>query len=206
MTIAIIYIGLFILTISFYFVKKEWDLKYKKWLTVGHFVALTILLLDLYLIINFDSSLRTVWLDRIFALIFFVSGALNFVLYRKTFNRLTKIYFGLYFFYPLILPLTFLIDRIFFVLVASPLIASLMTPNIYYTGNNYDIRGMQGLIAPNRLLLIKKSLLTETEVGKSEEETINGNYTDLKVLINNTDSIVVSVDIEGKQTKLTFRK
>jgi len=206
MTIAIIYIGLFILTVSLYFVKKEWNLRYKKWLLFGHFVALTILLADIYSMIYFSSSLRTVWLDRIIALLFFSSGALTFVLYRKTIKPLTKIYFGLFFFYPLFAPLTFLIDRIFFALVASPLIVSLVTPTIFYTDSNYDIRGMHGLIAPNRLLLINKSIVTETEVGKSDQETIDGNYTDLKVIISNRDSTVISVDIEGKQTNLTFRK
>jgi hypothetical protein len=96
-------------------------------------------------------------------------------------------------------------DRIFFALGISPFIASLVTPSVYYTDSNYDIRGMQGLMAPSRLLLIKKNLLTETEIGKSDEQ-MEGIYTDFKLIINNKDSTVVSVEIGGKQSNLTFRK
>jgi len=206
MPLVFIYIGLFIITFSLFFFKKEWCIRCKKWLKLGHFLSLIILLVDIYLIINFDTSFRTVWVDRFIALIFFITGALTFALYRKTLKTLPKIYFGLLFFYPIIASLTFLIDRIFFVLVASPLIISLITPSIYYSDKNYDIRGMQGLMAPSRFVLIKNGILTETEIGKSDEELIEGNYKNFKLLIGNKDSTVILVDIEGKQTSLTFRK
>ena len=207
MTLPIIYIGLFILTIVLFFVKKDWTIKYKKWLTYGHITSLLILSVDIFLITKFNSSFKTIWVDRLIAISFLISGAMTFALYRKTFKWWTKIYFGVFFFYPAIAAFTFLIDRIFFVIVASPLIVTLLSPDIYYSDKDYDIRTVQGIMAPKQLTLIKKDLLTEAEIGKCGEEYIgNGNYKNFKIIIQNNDSTTVSVDFDGQQTNLTFRK
>jgi len=207
MTLPIIYIGFYILTIGLFFVQIEWIIKYKKWLTIGHVLSLLFLSVDFCLIAKYNSSYKTIWADRLFAISFLLSGALTFALYRRTQTWWTKIYFGVFFFYPAFAALTFLIDRIFFVIAASPLIVTLLSPEIYYTDKNYDIRSMHRLMAPSQLVLIDKGVLTEEEIGKSDEELIgNGNYKNFKLLINSKDSIIVSVDIDGQQTNLTFRR
>jgi hypothetical protein len=207
MTLPIIYISFFILTIGLFFVQIEWTIKYKKWLTIGHLVSLLFLSVDFYLITKYNSSFKTIWVDRLFAISFLLSGAMTFALYRKTLKWWTKIYFGVFFIYPAFAALTFLIDRTFFVIAASPLIVTLLSTEIYYTDKNYDIRTMQGLMAPSRLVLIEKGVLTEEEIGKSDEELIgNGNYKNFKLLISSKDSTIVSVDIDGQQTNLTFRR
>lgn len=207
MTLSIIYIGLFILTIVLFFVKRDWTIKYKKWLTFGHITSLLILSVDIFLITKLNSSFKTIWVDRIIAISFLISGAMTFALYSKTLKWWTKVYFGVFFIYPAIAALTFLIDRIFFVIVASPLIVTLLSPDIYYSDKDYDIRTVQGIMAPKQLTLIKKDLLTETEIGKCGEEYIeNGNYKNFKIITQNNDSTTVSVDFDGQQTNLTFRK
>ena len=207
MTLPIIYISLFILAIGLFFVKKDWTIKYKKWLTIGHLVTFLFLSFDFYLITKHNSSFKTICADRFFVIVFLLSGAMTFALYRKTLKWWTKIYFGIFFFYPAFAAFTFLIDRILFVIAASPLIVTLLSPEIYYSDQNYDIRTMQGLMAPSRLVLIEKGVLTEKEIGRSDEELIgNGDYKNFKLLINSKDSTIVSVDIDGQQTKLTFRR
>jgi len=206
MALPIIYIGLFILTIALFFVKKDWTIKQKKWLSYIHVISLVFLSIDIFLVINYESSYRTIWVDRVFSISFFISGALTFALFRKTLSLLAKVYFGFMFFYPILASLTFLIDRIFFILVASPLLATVICPTTYYSDNAYEIRTTQGMMAPNRLVLIKKSVLTEIEIGKSDEEAIEGNYKMFNILTTNKDSTKITVDIDGRVSNLTFRK
>ncbi|HEY0670425.1 MAG TPA: hypothetical protein VGD22_19740 [Sphingobacteriaceae bacterium] len=207
MTLAIIFVGLFLMTIGLYFFRRDWPTRTKRNLIYIHVASLFILLADIALIINLLTSFRTVWSDRVVAIIFFISGALIFALYKKKLKSWAKLYFGIFFFYPLVVPFAFLIDRIFFVIVASPLIGILMSPEVYYSDKNYDIRTMQGLIAPNRLVLVEKSVFSEREIGKSDEETVgDGNYKMLKVIAKNQDSTKVEIDYQGQKIFYTFRR
>jgi hypothetical protein len=207
MTLPIIFIGLFVLTIALFLIKKDWAIKYKKWLIFGHIFFLVILTLDIFLLIKFNTSYRTIWIDRLFAVSFFISGALMFALYYKSLRTISKIYFGFFFFYPIIAASTFLMDRILFAIVASPLILALISPNIYYSDKYYDIRSMQGIMAPNRLVLVKKDLITETELGKSDIDFFeNGNYKILKIVSQNNDSTIILIDFNGQQKNMTFIK
>lgn len=185
----------------------DWAIKYKRWLNYAHIILFLILSVDIFLITKFNTSFRTIWVDRLFAIGFLISGAMTFAVYFKTLKWWSKVYFGIFFFYPVIAALTFLIDRIFFVIVASPLIVTLLSPDIYYSNKDYDIRTVQGIMAPKQLTLIKKALLTETEIGNCGEEFIgNGNYKNFKILVQNSDSTTISVDFDGHQENLTFRK
>ena len=207
MTIAIIFVGLFLMTVGIYFFKKDWSTQTKRNLAYIHFACLFILLADIVLIINLSTSFKTLWSDRIVAIAFFISGALIFALYKNKLKLWAKFYFGFFFFYPLVVPFAFLIDRIFFVIVASPLIGILMSPDVYYSDKDYDIRTMQGLIAPNRLVLVEKLVFTEREIGKSDEEPVgDGNYKMFKVIAKNQDSTKVEVDYQGQRIFYTFRK
>jgi len=140
------------------------------------------------------------------AIIFFISGALVFALNKKKLNLWAKVYFGTFFFYPLVVPFTFLIDRLFFFIVASPLIGILSIPEVYYSDSKYDIRSMNGFMAPSRVVLIKKSLFTEKEIGKSDEGSVgSGNYKMLRVIAQNHDSTKVEVCYNGQIINYTFR-
>lgn len=187
--------------------KKEWQIKYRKWLLYSHVISLLLLILDLVLITKLNSSFRTFWVDRFIALVFLVTGSLIFAMYARKMNMLANIYFGIYFFYPIIAAVTFLIDRIFFILVAGPIIISLVSPKIYYCDSEYDIRSAVGLIAPNEIILVKKSWIVESEIGRCENDLReNERLENLTIENSNSNTINVSVDIDGQERLLTFDK
>jgi hypothetical protein len=159
------------------------------------------------MITEFKTSFRTVWVDRIIALCFFSSGAMTFALFSNTYRlNVKKLYFGFLFFYPLVASFVFLLDRLLFVLIASPLIFSLYCPTVYYSDYNYEIRRKEQIMAPIELTLIKKEFLLEKEIGTCTEIGIGaGSYRDLKILFQNDDSTNVSTVLDGKLTNLTFR-
>lgn len=207
MILPIIYIGLFMLTVVLFFIKKEWAIPYKKGLAYIHIISLLLLLVDVILITKFNTSFKTIWADRLVAICFLISGAITFALYGKSMKGFGKIYFGVFFFYPAIAALAFLIDRILFVLVASPLIVALLSPDSYYSDKDYDIRTVQGIMAPKQLVLIKKDFFTETEIGKSGDEYLgNGDYKNFKIISQNNRSTIISVEFDGQETNLTFSK
>ena len=207
MTLTIIFIGLFIFASTFLFVKIISNNKLKKWLTISHLILLIILLFDLFLLIKYNTSFKTIWVDRLIIIAFIISGALIFTLFRKSLNWMSKIYFGAFFIYPIFAALTFLIDRLLFILFAFPIVMTLICPDNYYSSSKYDIRTVEGIMGPKQVKLIKKDLITETEIGKSTELFVgNGNYKNFKILVQNNDSTTVSVDIDDKQTNLTFKK
>lgn len=182
MTLLIIFIGFFLLAIVLFFFKKDWTIKYKRMLIFGHICSLILISIDIFLIIKYHTSFKTIWIDRLFAVSFFISGALIFTTYFKSLRIVSKIYFGFFFIYPIIAALTFFVDKIFFAVVASPLILTLLFPNIYYNDKHFDIRSMPGIMTSNRLVLIQKDLITEKELGKSNTDfNVNGNYRILKV-------------------------
>jgi len=206
MTFPIIYIILFIATLASYF-KKDWQIKYKKWLLYGHIISFILLMVDVVIITKFNSSFRTFWADRFIVLAFLVTGSLIFAMYARKMNMLANIYFGSYFFYPIIAALTFLIDRMFFALVAGPIIISLVSPKIYYCDSEYDIRTAVGLIAPKEIILVKKSWMVESEIGRCENDLKeNARLENLKIEVNNNGTTNVLVDIDGQKSLLIFEK
>jgi hypothetical protein len=130
-------------------------------------ILLLLLLGDIFII-----NLKGVWLDRLIVVAFLLSASATFALYRKTLRLWQKIYFGFFVFYPAIAATTFLMDRIMFVVVASPLLISLTIPETRYSDKDYEVREQVGLIAPMRLQLIKKGLITESVLGICRDEDI----------------------------------
>lgn len=62
-------------------------------------------------------------------------------------------------------------------------------------------------MAPNRLVLVKKDMITETELGKSEIDFFeNGNYKILKIVSQNNDSTIILIDFNGQQKTMKFIK
>ncbi len=206
MILVVVYAGLFVLTMALFFFRKQVAVNYQKRLLFLHIVLLLILGVDSFLITTFNISFRTFWVDRLIAIGFLISGAALFALSSKTTQWWAKMYFGVFFFYPILTAFALLIDRIFFMIFASPLLVILASPDIYYSDKNYDIRTMSGMLAPKRVVLIEKSLLTERALGECNEESIgNGSYKNVELLQTNADSATISVDIKGKKTILTFR-
>jgi hypothetical protein len=177
-----------------------------KRLIYGHIVLLLLLLIDLFLIITFKSSFRSVWVDRLIVIGFLVTGVVIFVRYRKWLRWWGKVYFGFFLMYPLVAALSFLIDRIFFVLLTGPLVTTFLLPEIYFSDATYEIRKQGGMMASQKLILIKKDWFTETEVGRAEEELDRINCQNFKIVANSDTSIVTSVQQNGNSKVLNFWK
>lgn len=206
MIAATIYIVFFLAAVILNFVKKDFAIKYKNALISIHIFSLLILFVDIFLIIKYSVSYKGIWVDRIFAIIFLISGVSIFSLYRKRLRLWLKIYYSFFFFYPIMLPVAYLADKILFVIVSSPLFVTLNTPEIYYCSNSYDIRSMQGMMTASRFVLIKKDIITEVEIGKSDESGASGQFTKFKIISQNSDSTKISVKSNGSMMYYTFRK
>ncbi len=100
----------------------------------------------------------------------------------------------------------FLIERMFFFIVASPLIAILLLPVTYYRGSNYDIRSFGGLMGASRLILVEKNWLIEKEVGMSDgimqPEVF---YTSIRVKASTHKTTVLAKDAAGKEVKIILK-
>jgi len=99
-------------------------------------------------------SLTGQWLDVLpFGLAWVAAGS-YFLLRRKELKWPSKIYFGFWFSYPLVMAVAFLADRILFVIVSVPLVAFL-PHNVYFKSQYCVIQdGARGLIAPRILELL----------------------------------------------------
>ncbi|MBP8114144.1 MAG: hypothetical protein KAY50_02245 [Chitinophagaceae bacterium] len=155
------------MTVVLFFIKKNLADKYKKSLIKAHVILLLIMLLDIF-IINFKG----VWFDRLIVVAFLLTASLTFALYRRTLRAWQKLYFGFFLIYPIVAAATFLIDSIFFIVVASPLLFSLYVPEVKFSSKNYELREFVGSIAPVQLQLIKKGFVTEKYIGASNNEKI----------------------------------
>jgi hypothetical protein len=198
MEIAIVLGLIYLTTLVLNFVKKDWPTTLKKVLVLGHIVFALLTVIQVILLTTKELTFRGVYFDRIIFWGLFISGGLFFALFKGK-TVLARIYFGTYLFYPIIAATTFLIDRIMFVLFASPFLVSLIIPETYYKDDKFEIRSNSGLMAPRQIILIEKDLLTEKEVGRTEygDGEING----IQILSTTTDSINAKLDY-GHRTEL----
>jgi hypothetical protein len=117
------------------------------------------------------------------------------------------VYFGFFVFYPAFAAITFLMDRLFFTIVASPLIVSLTIPEVRFSNKDYEIRVPVGVIAPMRLQLIKKDFITEKSLGICNDEDVVtldiSNVSIVKEAKGSTNAIITSND---KTYQATFFK
>lgn len=72
------------------FVKKDLVIKHKKWLIYGNIISLIILAVDIFLITKFNTSYKTIWVDRLFVVGFLIIGAMTFSLYTFRKYRVGK--------------------------------------------------------------------------------------------------------------------
>jgi hypothetical protein len=202
MTLPVIYICLYLLTVVLFLVKQNWVDKYKKLLIKAHVILLLILLLDIFVV-----NIKGVWLDRLFVIAFLLTASITFALYRRTLRTWQKIYFGFFLFYPIVAAATFLVDRIMFVLVASPLLVTLTVPQTKFSSKDYEVREILGALAPVQLTLVKKGLVTEHYLGIINAEEMNyGDITGLNILSETKDTTFAIVTSADKNYKVSFHK
>ncbi len=202
MTLPAIYICLYLLTIVLFFVKQNWAYKYKKLLIKAHLILLFILLLDIFVV-----NLKGVWLDRLFVVAFLLTASITFALYSRKLRTLQKIYFGFFLFYPIVAAATFLVDRIMFAVVASPLLFALTVPETKFSSKDYEVREIVGALAPVRLTLVKKGLVTERYIGIINAGELNyGDITGLNILSETKDTTFAIVTSGDKNYKVAFHK
>ena len=202
MTLPVIYICLYLLTVVLFFVKQNWVDKYKKLLIKAHVILLLILLLDIFIV-----NIKGVWFDRLFVIAFLLTASMTFALYRRTLRTWQKIYFGFFLFYPIVAAATFLVDRIMFVLVASPLLVTLTVPQTKFSSKDYEVREIVGALAPVQLTLVKKGLVTEHYLGIINAEEVNyGDITGLNILSETKDTTFAIVTSADKNYKVAFHK
>lgn len=123
MTLPAIYICLDVLAVVLIFFRLNWGEKFKHILIKTHLILWLILLLNLFV-----ADLKGVLLERILVIAFLLTASMTFSFYWRTLRTWQKVYFGVFLFYPIIAAATFLIDRIMFVVVASPLLVAFTLP------------------------------------------------------------------------------
>ena len=202
MTLPYIYICFHLLTVVLLFVNTTWADKYKKSLIKAHVILFLILLLDIFI-----ANLKGVWLDRLLVVAFLLTASMTFALYRRTLRSWQKIYFGFFLVYPIFAVSTFLMDRIFFVLVASPLLVTLTVPETKFSTNDYEVREIVGALAPVQFALMKKGLLTEQYVGITNDgEVTNKDITGLDIISVTKDTTFANIISGNKTYKVAFHR
>lgn len=155
-------------------------------------MACTLLVLvQLVLHFGFDRTFRGVWTDRVCPLLMLLSGAALFALYRKNLGPAMKWVSGIAFVYPLIGALLFPVDKMLFVIVASPILVGLDAPTVQYSDDRFDIRTMTGPIAPAWLELVEKKGLVEASWGFGEGVWAQGVHPEHAELVVDSDTAVV---------------
>jgi len=200
--LPLISISLLLLTAFFCFTKNTWASKYKNVSISVHLILFLLIMLNLSVI-----NLRGVWVERIIFTAFLLTGAGIFALYRKTLPLWKKIYFGFFFFYPLLAPITFFIDRILFVLALSPFIIPMLLPETKLSSHDYEIRSPIGILSAPRLELIQLGLITETSLGIcNDEDVVLLDISDIKIGTKGSDSTTVIIISKGKEYPAIFYK
>jgi hypothetical protein len=139
MMLPAIFISFYLLTVVLCFIKRDWNFKYKRILIGTHLILFLLIPVTVFLI-NF----RGTWFERLCVIAFLVTGSATFALFRKTLRFWQKIYFGCFVFYPIAAAVTFIIDRILFVIIASPLLLALVTPKTRFGKADYELRNKLG--------------------------------------------------------------
>jgi len=189
-------------TVVLLFIKLDKADKFKKSIITAHLILLVVLIVDIFII-----NLRGVLLDRLIVVAFLLTASVSFALYRRTLRSWQKLYFGFFLFYPIIAAATFLMDRLFFVLIASPLLVTLTVPETKFSTKEYEVREIVGAIAPVQFALMKKGLVTEHYLGiTNDEEVTHKDITGLNVISVTKDTTFAILTSGDKSYKVAFRR
>lgn len=202
MILPTIYFSLHFLTVVLLFIKLEQLHKYKNIIIRTNIILFILLLIDIFLI-----NLKGALLDRVLVITFLITGSLSFALYSRSLKPLQKLYFGSFLFYPIIAALTFLIDRIMFIGIASPLLVTLTVPESKFNTDDYELREISGVMGPVQIALIEKSFITEKYLGVSNEEQIKYKIiTDLDIIHIDGDTTFTLLKAGDKTYTIAFYK
>ncbi|UOQ70723.1 hypothetical protein [Hymenobacter cellulosilyticus] len=153
-----------------------------KWIHLGGW-GLSLLLLAIF--VTWGVSLRGQWLDVLpFALSWIAAGS-YFLLCRSQMGWISKLYFGGWFFYPAAIIVAFILDRIFFFLVALPIMA-FVPANELYSGPDCTLRDALSIMGPRRVaLLTPVGMLLEKQRGliRAEEAPTEGTHSILDKIV-----------------------
>jgi hypothetical protein len=133
-------------------------------------IAAILVVVELILILGFDLTFRGIWLDRIFPLVMLISGVALYACFRSNVLASTRWVTGLLFFYPMFAAASFLVDRLFSMLVSAPLLAIMFYPEVHYSDQRWEVRDAFGILAAKSLVFFEKSGLTERQIGSCYDE------------------------------------
>jgi hypothetical protein len=202
MILPAIYITLHLLTVVLVFVRRNGMDELKRSLIKAHLILFLLILADIFII-----NVRGVWLDRLLVVAFLLIASVTFALHRRSLRRWQKLYFGFFFFYPIAAAATFLIDKIMFVVAASPLLVTLTVPDIKFSTKDYEVREIVGALAPVQLSLIEKRFATERCLGITNDgEVTNKDITGLNIISETKDTTFAMVTSGDRNYKVAFRK
>ena len=198
-----ILIGLiYLTTLLLNFIERDWPTTIKTVLVAGHITFASLTAIQIFLLTTNGLTFRGIYFDRIVFWGLFISGGLFFALFKG--NTLSiKIYYGTYLYYPIIALASFLLDRIMFVLFASPFLISLTLPETYYKDDRFEIRSNTGLMAPRQIILIEKKWLTEKEIGKTFYG--DGDINNIEILSRTADSVNARINYGQRTELVTFK-
>jgi len=201
--LLIVFIILYVTSILFIISKSNVDFKNIKLFKSIRIVVIILFILELTLEIIYNLTYSNYFTNRILVLVLILSGVYTFVTLKKDSFPLQKVYFGLYLVYPLFALLTFFLDRIMFVIVASPLIFSYMLPKVYFSDSNYEIRTFGGGLAYPRIELVEKFTITEKRLAITYLDYIKEReYSSFEILESSEDSLITLLS----QDTVTFYK
>ena len=207
MDLLILYTLLSAVNLFFFLYKKGSCNRYRNVLVPGHGVSLLLLFLAIVLKTKFGLSLRSGWGDRLIIVSTFISGESIFALHYRNLRVGARLYFFIYFLYPILTALFYTTDAIMGVLIGAPLVFGLLIPQVSYRDTKYELREWGGVLAPKRVRLIKISTFTEKEIGRSYHQfLLTDTYEGLKIINTNADSVTALVFVNGKQEKIVFMK
>lgn len=202
MILPVIYIALHLSTVILFFIKGNFIDKYKKTLIAANLVLLSFILLDIFVF-----NLRGVLFERIIVIAFLLTASATFSLYRQTLKLWQKLYFGFFLFYPIVAVATLLIDRIMFIVVASPLLITLTIPETKFSSKEYDLREIVGSMAPVQLGLVKKGVMIEKHLGVSNDERITyKEITGLTIIRVTSDTTIALIKSADKSYEISFHR
>ena len=186
------------------FIKRDWPAIIKKYLVVGHVIFAGLLVVDIVLLLTTKRTFRGIYFDRLIFWGLLITGGLFFALFKGK-GLLTKIYFGTYLFYPIIAMGTFLIDRIMFFVIASPLIVSALLPETYYNDSKFELRDFGGFMAPVKTILVEKNWLTEKTIGQKDNNLEDAEIDKIEIVNVTKDSINLRINYGRKNKVVAFK-
>src|SRR5882762_1312221 len=121
---------------------------FRKALLISHLICLILVIIDAVMSIKSHMTFRGLFFDRAISTGLIVSGGILFFLFFRKVRIELVTYFGIYFFYPIIVCITFFFDRLAFVIIGIPLLLIVMLPETYYSDDKIELRSSGGLLGP----------------------------------------------------------